>query len=358
MQRRIPCVLMRGGTSRGPFFLRSDLPDNDDEVDRVLIAAMGSPHPLQVDGIGGGHPLTSKVAIIDRSTMPGVDIDYLFVQVNVETATVDRKPNCGNILSAVGPFSIEAGLVPAQEGETSLVIRNVNTGTVVEEIVQTPGGKVTYEGGTALDGVPGTAAPVRMSFADAVGAVTGSLLPDDGSAISVIDGIETTLIDAATPMIMIRAADVGFDGAESPEEIEAAAEKLARVEELRRKAGIRMGLGDVSGRVVPKVGLISPPRREGGVLCIRYLTPDRCHRSLAVTGAVTVASAIFVQDSIASRLAAPMNGNIARLEHPSGAIEVGVEMDTDPATGRLQVRRTSLIRTARRIFEGNLIVTV
>lgn len=354
MQQRIPCVLMRGGTSRGPIFLRDDLPADDKEVDRILIAAMGSPHPLQVDGIGGGHPLTSKVAIVGRSSAMDIDIDYLFVQVNVESASTDRKPNCGNMLSAVGPFAIEAGLVPATAPETGLRIRNVNTGTIVDVVVQTPEGHVTYEGAAHLDGVAGTAAPIRMSFADTAGAVTGSLLPA-GAVRSEIDGIAMTLIDAAMPIMLLRGADFGLSGAETAEAIDADADLFTRIETLRRQAGRLMGMGDVAGQVVPKVALLSPPTR-GGTLSAIYLTPDRCHKSLAVTGAVTIATAMFLPNSIAAEIAGDAIGDTVAIEHPSGAIEIGVDTDMDPASGMRRLRRTSLIRTARRLFEGNIIV--
>lgn len=259
---RIPCVLMRGGTSRGPFFLEQDLPAEPAERDRVLLAAMGSPHLLQLDGLGGGNSLTSKVAIVSRSSRPDADVDYLFAQVAVERAHVDLGPNCGNMLSAVGPFAIEAGLVPALDGETPVRIHNRNTGALVEATVQTPGGIVAYDGATAIDGVAGTAAPIKLNFLEAIGSKTGALLPT-GSARSEIDGVPVTLVDYATPMLLLRAADLGLAGDETPPELDADPALLARLEQLRREAGRRMGLGDVAGRVIPKVGVLAgAPRRQ------------------------------------------------------------------------------------------------
>lgn len=346
---RIPCVLMRGGTSRGPFFLEQDLPAEPAARDRVLLAAMGSPHLLQLDGLGGGNSLTSKVAIVSRSSRPDADIDYLFAQVAVERAHVDLGPNCGNMLSAVGPFAIEAGLVPARDGETPVRIHNRNTGALVEATVQTPGGIVAYDGATAIDGVAGTAAPIKLNFLEAIGSKTGALLPT-GSARSEIDGIPVTLVDYATPMLLLRAADLGLAGDETPAELDADPALLARLEQLRREAGRRMGLGDVAGRVIPKVGVLSPARR-GGSLTSRYFTPDRCHRSHAVTGALCVAAASRLAGSVAAEMLAPGTGSLVTVEHPSGAIQIDLALDTAG-----QVASASLVRTARRIFEGHVIV--
>jgi 2-methylaconitate cis-trans-isomerase PrpF len=346
---RIPCVLMRGGTSRGPFFLEQDLPAEPEARDRVLLAAMGSPHLLQLDGLGGGNSLTSKVAIVSRSSRPGADVDYLFAQVAVERAHVDLSPNCGNMLAAVGPFAIEAGLVPAADGETLVRIHNRNTGSLIEAAVQTPGGIVAYDGTTAIDGVAGTAAPIKLSFLDAVGSKTGALLPT-GLDREAIDGVPVTLVDYATPMLLLRAADLGLAGDETPAELDANAVLLARLEQLRREAGRRMGLGDVAGRVIPKVGVLSPARRGGG-LTSRYFTPDRCHRSHAVTGALCIAAASRLAGSVAAEMSSPDAGSLVTVEHPSGAIQVDLALD---AAGR--VARASLVRTARRIFEGNVIV--
>ncbi len=354
MQTKIPCVLMRGGTSKGPFFLASHLPQDSNLRDAVLIAAMGSPHEYQVDGIGGGNPLTSKVAIISKSMHPDADVDYLFAQVLVDERRVDTKPNCGNMLVAVGPFAIEAGLVPAGGPETAVRIHNVNTKSLVEAVVQTPDGRVTYAGSAAIDGVPGTAAPVKINFKSAAGAVTGKLLPT-GRPLDVIDGIEVSCVDMAMPMVLMRAEQFGKTGFETPAELDADKDLLARMEAVRRKAGMMMGMGDVSKQVVPKIGLLAPPRR-GGTISSRYFVPYSCHKAHAVTGAVCVASACAIDGTVASRLAplgkAPQG--VVRIEHPSGMIAVDLDVDLN---GRSAViRRAALIRTARRLFQGEVLI--
>lgn len=353
-QTRIPCVLMRGGTSRGPFFLASDLPDDVPTRDRVLLAAMGSPHPLQVDGIGGGNTLTSKVAIVSRSRHPGADVDYLFAQVSVDTAVVDTSPNCGNMLSGVGPFAIEAGLVPAGDPETTLRIYNVNTESLVEAVVQTPGGQVTYDGDVAIDGAPGRAAPITLAFLDAVGSVTGALLPT-GRVRDLIDGVPVSCVDNAMPMMILAAESAGRTGYESPAELDADHALMARLERLRREAGRLMGLGDVAGRVVPKIGLVAAPR-EGGTIASRYFTPLACHKSYAVTGAVCLATTCALPGSVAADRARlpPGPRRVVQIEHPAGRIEV--ELRLSGRADQPVVERAAILRTARRIFEGHLLV--
>jgi len=354
MQTRIPCALMRGGTSRGPFFLASDLPADPETRDAVLLAAMGSPHDYQVDGIGGANPLTSKVAMISKSRQPGADVDYLFAQVLINEKLVDTKPNCGNMLVAVGPFAIEAGLVPARHPETTVRIYNVNTQALVEAIVQTPGGQVAYEGAAAIDGVPGTAAPVKLNFKSAIGSVTGKLLPT-GRALDVIDGVDVSCVDVAMPMILMRAEQFGKTGHETAAELDADRDLYARMEPIRRKAGELMGMGDVSKLVVPKIGLLSRPRK-GGTIASRYFVPYSCHKAHAVTGTVCVASACAMPGTVAARIAplAPAPQGIVKIEHPSGmiAIDLDVELEKSPPV----MRRAALIRTARRIFDGHVYV--
>ena len=285
---RIPCVLMRGGTSRAAFFLRSDLPAEPVLRDAMLIAAMGAGHELQIDGIGGGNPLTSKAAIIGPSLHPGADVDYLFAQVRVRERSVDLSPNCGNVLAAVGPFAIEAGLVPAKEGTTTVRIHNVNTGKIIEAEVATPGRRVTYEGETAIAGVPGTGAAIRLVFLDAAGAKTGSLLPT-ARPVDVIDGIAVSCIDAAMPVMLVRAADLGKSGYEPAAAYLADAVFMARLERLRVAAGRAMGFADAAERVIPKPVLLAAAA-EGGTLCARYFTPHECHKALAIGGAVAIAT--------------------------------------------------------------------
>ena len=345
--QRVPCVMMRGGTSRGPFFLESDLPQAQSARDEFLLTVMGSPHQLQVDGIGGSNPLTSKVAIISKSQRPDADVDYLFAQVSVDKPIVDTGPNCGNMLSAVGPFAIEAGLVAAQDGETAVRIFNRNTSSLVEAVIQTPGGYVEYEGDTAIDGVNGAAAAIRLSFGDAAGGKTGALFAT-GKRREVINGVDVTLIDYAMPMMLLAASDVGLDGAETPAEIDANKALFERIESMRLEAGRRMGLGDVTGSVIPKVGLLSRPRK-GGTITSRYLVPDSCHRNHSATGALCVAAACRLEGTVASDIASK-EGGIVAIEHPTGKIPVALTTHQDG------VSRAEFVRTARRIFEGAVLV--
>jgi hypothetical protein len=352
-QIAIPCLFMRGGTSRGPYFLASDLPAEPARRDKVLLAAMGSPDARQIDGLGGATTLTSKVAIVSKSSQPGCDVDYLFAQVDIAKALVDTAPSCGNILAGVGPFAVERGLVKAQDGETRVMIYNVNTQSKIEAIVSTPGGKVAYAGDARIDGVPGTAAPILLNFMDVTGSVCGVMLPT-GKVRDVIDGVEVTCIDVAMPMILLRASDFGLDGTEKAESFEGSPERMAQIEAIRRKAGELMGLGDVSVKVVPKVGVLSAPR-EGGTITSRYLTPHALHAAHAVTGGVCVASACALPGSVAHELAAPDGANprTVWIEHPSGKIDValtvtgsGSEMDIVAGT----------LRTARLIMRGEVMV--
>ena len=316
---------------------------------------MGCGHELQVDGIGGGHPQTSKIAIVGPSARADADIDYLFAQAGVRDGRIDTGPNCGNMLAGVGPFAIEAGLVAATAPETRVRIHNVNTAKLIEAIVQTPGGRVAYEGDAAIDGVPGTAAPIRLSFLDAAGAKTGRLLPT-GRVRNRIQGVEATCIDMAMPMVLLRAADLGKSGRESPAELDADADLLARLEAIRREAGQMMGLGDVARSVIPKPVLLAAPER-GGTVAVRYFTPRACHRSLAATGAVGLATACVLRGSLAQELAGPVPpGPTATvvLEHPAGRIPI--ELELAPPDAAIPVLRASLIRTARRLFAGSVFV--
>ncbi len=346
MQKAIPCVIMRGGSSRGPYLIADDLPKDPQKRDQVLLALMGSPHALQVDGIGGSQPQTSKVAIVSRSTRPGADVDYLFAQVSVEQASVDTKPNCGNMLAGVGPFAIEAGMVAAVAGKTTVRIFNVNTGARIDAAIETPGGAVNYEGETAIPGVNGTAAPIRLTFRDFIGGKTGKLFPT-GRVVDEIDGVAVTLADSAMPMMLVDGRDFGFATMPTPDALEARTDILARIEALRLEGGRRMGFGDVSKSVVPKVGLLWPG--QSGHLAISYLMPWRVHKSVAVTGAIGLATAARAEGTIAHRLARPV-GNAIAIEHASGVMELELDTATAPISG------ATVIRTARRLFEGRAFV--
>lgn len=350
MTLSIPCVLMRAGTSRGPFFLRDWLPEGDEARDQALIGAIGASDPLQLDGLGGGSTLNSKVAIVSRSSQPDCDLDYLFAQVGVGHQSVDTRPNCGNMLSGVAPFALDQGLLPAQDGTTTVRIFNVNTGSKIEVTVSTPGGKVTYEGDARIDGVAGTAAPVLLNFLDAWGAVTGQLFPT-GRRIDHIDGLDVTCIDAAMPLMMLRAADLGLTGRERPAELDANASLLKRIETLRLQVGERMGLGDVSDSVIPKPVLVSAGDTPNSISS-RYFTPHKCHASHAVTGAIGVATAFALPGTVASGEARSPGRHPLVVLHPAGQIDVEVELD---GTGEAAtVQRAALVRTARKIMQGIL----
>src|SRR4051794_8920944 len=346
----VPCVLMRAGTSRGPFFLRGWLPADETARDEALIGAIGASDLLQLDGVGGGSTLNSKVAIVSRSREPGCDVDYLFAQVGVGQRSVDTRPNCGNMLAGVAPFAIEQGLVAAADGTTTVRVFNVNTRSRIDVTVHTPGRRVTYTGDARIDGVAGTAAPIRLDFLDAWGATTGSVFPT-GGRIDVIDGVEVTCIDAAMPLMIVRATDLGVSGTETPDQLDADPTLLRRLEELRRTAGRLMGLGDVSGSVIPKPVLVSAGAGDSSVTS-RYFTPHRCHASHAVTGAVGVATAFALPGTVAHRGRLGTGVHPIAVLHPQGRIDVEVEIAGEGDD--VEVRRAGLLRTARKILEGDL----
>ena len=350
--QRIPCVLMRGGTSKGPVFLASDLPESVEERNEVLLSVMGAGHELEIDGIGGGSPQTSKVAIVSPSSHPDADVDYLFVQVMVSQRRVDTAPNCGNMLCAVGPFAVEQGLVKAGPATTEVRIRNLNTGTFVSSKVQTPGGAVTYAGATRIDGVPGVAAPIELTFLDAAGSTTGKLFPT-GNTRDRFDGVETTCIDMAMPMVLIDAASLGKTGRESPAELDADLDFLARLDAIRLQAGLAMGLGDVSQKVIPKPVLLAPAS-SGGTIQVRYFMPHSCHRALAITGSIGLATACVSQGTVAAQMlgldASEERMTQVRIEHPSGSIEVALAYVGEQG----ETIRASVVRTARRLFSGEV----
>jgi 4-oxalomesaconate tautomerase len=301
MQKAIPCALMRGGTSKGLYFHARDLPADRRVRDRVLLAAMGSPDPWQIDGVGGAHPLTSKVAVIGPATRPDADVDYLFLQVVVDKAEVSDSQNCGNILAGVGPWAIENRLVPVAGTTTPVRIHMVNTASVAVAHVATPGGVVEYQGTARIDGVPGTAAGIPIDFLDVAGSSCGALFPT-GSVADRIDGLEVTCIDNGMPVVILAAADLGKTGAETPQALEADAALKARVEAIRLALGPRMNLGDVTAKTVPKMSRVAPPR-AGGALSTRTFIPHRVHDAIGVLGAVSVATAIVAPGSVAARVA-------------------------------------------------------
>ena len=349
----IPCTLMRGGTSKGLYFHAADLPSDRELRDRVLLAAMGSPDVRQIDGAGGAHPLTSKVAVLSRSTRADADVDYLFLQVVVDRAEVSDSQNCGNILAGVGPWAIENGLVPVAGPTTAVRIHMVNTGSLAVAHVRTPQGAVEYEGEARIDGVPGTAAPIALEFLDVAGSSTGSLLPT-GSVTDTFEGIEVTCIDNGMPVIIVRAADVGVTGAESPAHLEANAELVAKVERLRLGLGTRMNLGDVTRKTVPKISLVSAPRHGGSISTATFI-PHRVHEAIGVLGAVSVATACAIPGSVAAQVTQRKAGaaNRVEVEHPSGFFTVDVQVEKGDS---FVVRGAALLRTARKILRGDVFV--
>ena len=355
-QIAIPCLFMRAGTSRGPFFNRNHLPEDLDQLAKVLVAAVGAGHRLNINGMGGGVAVTTKVAMVSPSQEEWADVDYFFAQVNVEDENVDFSPTCGNMLSGIGPAAIEMGLVPASKDKTTIKIRSINTGARIEAIVETPHDpkpRVEYEGSAQIDGVPGTAAAIQLNFMDVVGSKTNGLLPT-GKALEQIDGTDTTLIDVAVPMMMLRAEDMGKTGYETAEDLTADRTFMDRLETLRLEAGERMGLGDVSKRVVPKVGLVSKPR-NGGSINIRYFMPWQCHPSLAVTGSMAFAGCTLLPGTVADGLSeVEENASSLLFEHPMGDMEVTVDYSLHD--GELDLRASGSIRTTRLLMRGELLV--
>lgn len=355
MQQAIPTVVMRGGTSKGLYFKAEDLPADTEQRDRLLLAVMGSPDTRQIDGMGGAHPLTSKVAVISPSTRDDADVDYLFLQVMVDRAEVSDGQNCGNILAGVGPFAIENGMVAATGPETEVRIRMVNSDGIAVARVQTPSGAVSYEGEAAIDGVPGSAAPVLLDFADVAGGDCGALLPT-GNPLDTINGIAVTCIDNGMPVVALRAGDLGKTGYESVAELEADATLKQVIEAIRIQAGPLMNLGDVEQRTVPKMCLLAPPQ-SGGVICTRTFIPHRVHLAIGVLGAASVAAACYIEGSVAEPLLkskpGPGPAQMA-IEHPSGSFTV--EVDVSREHGVYTVKRSALLRTARKLMQGTVFV--
>jgi 4-oxalomesaconate tautomerase len=354
MLTAIPCTLMRGGTSKGLYFRAEDLPAERELRGRVLLAAMGSPDVRQVDGVGGAHPLTSKVAVISLSMRADADVDYLFLQVVVDRAEVSDSQNCGNILAGIGPWAVENGLVPAAGATTPVRIHMVNTGSIAVAHVPTPGGQVEYEGDARIDGVPGTAAAIPLEFLDVAGSSCGALLPT-GSVVDTIDGIEVSCLDNGMPVVVMRAEDLGISGGETPEQLEANATLKARVEKIRLEVGPRMNLGDVAQKTVPKMCLVSVAR-HGGAVATRTFIPHRVHEAIGVLGAVSVATACVIPGTVAAAVARVPGGARQRLEveHPTGFFTV--DMEVAVKGNDVEVKRSALLRTARKLMRGEVFV--
>lgn len=348
MSEGIPCMIMRGGTSKGPFFLAGDLPADPDARNVLLRKIMGSPDMRQIDGIGGAHPLTSKVAVISKSDHEDCDVDYLFLQVMPDTGAISDSQNCGNMLAGVGPFAIERGLVNAEAGETIVRVYMVNSSSRADLVVQTPDRNVSYEGDARIDGVPGTHAPIIQNYFGTAGAQCGALLPT-GNYVDRIDDTDVTLVDNGMPSVILRAEDFGLNGLENPEELEADADLKTRLETIRIQAGPMMGLGDVSEKTIPKMCLLSPPQ-NGGMVNTRTFIPHRVHQAVGVLGAASAAAACMIPGSVAKGIADFKYANPyrAEIEHPTGALTVEIEWDGP------NIVRTALLRTARKLMDGKV----
>lgn len=349
MSKSIRCMWMRGGTSKGGYFIKSDLPSDTAARDAFLLGMMGSPDPRQIDGLGGADPLTSKVAVVSESERDDADVDYLFLQVFVDQAIVTDAQNCGNILAGIGPFAIERGLVKATGDETHVRIFMENTGQIAIATVATPSGQVSYQGDAKIDGVPGTSAALPLEFLDTAGSSCGALLPT-GNSVDTINGVECTLIDNGMPVVVMRASDMGITGTESREELEANSDLRTKLEAIRLQAGPLMNLGDVTEKSVPKMSMVSEAT-DGGALSTRTFIPHRCHASIGVLGAVSVATAAILPNSPAASVATLPEGSRKTLavEHPIGEMTVVIDIDQDD-----QPKSAALLRTARKLFDGEV----
>lgn len=344
----VRCMLMRGGTSKGAYFLAGDLPADPAARNGLLLRIMGSPDPRQIDGLGGAHPLTSKVAVVSVSDGPEADVDYLFLQVGLGEAEVSDRQNCGNLLAGVGPFAVERGLVAPGDDETSVRIRMLNSGDFATATFPTPGGRVEYGGDTEISGVPGSAAAVVIEFPPGAGA----LLPT-GNVRDTVADVEVTCVDNGMPTVLVPAEALDVTGYEDPADLEADERLTGRLRDIRLAAGERMGLGDVLGTTVPKLTLLAPPR-HGGAVTTRTFIPVRCHTAIGVLGAASVAAGLLVEGSVARGIASlPERGDRLRIEHPSGFTDIESSLDRT-SDNRPQAHRTAVVRTARKIFDGTV----
>jgi 4-oxalomesaconate tautomerase len=369
----VRCMLMRGGTSKGAYFLAGDLPAEPAPRDDLLLRIMGSPDPRQIDGLGGAHPLTSKVAVVSASTDPEADVDYLFLQVGVDAPEVSDRQNCGNLLAGVGPFAVERGLVAAGEGRTSVRIRMLNTGDLAIASFPTPDGRVDYTGSAEISGVPGSAAPVVIEFPQ-----SGSPLLPTGRARDLVADVLVTCVDNGMPTVLIAASSLGVTGYETPAELEADQALAERLREIRLEAGKLMGLGDVEGTTVPKLSLLAPPL-DGGAVMTRTFIPVRCHTSIGVLGAASVAAGLRIEGGVGRAVACLQEGgDRVRIEHPTGFLDIettlaydtpgaepGATSSAEPSAATSAVsgaapsavpvaRRTAVVRTARKVFDGTV----
>ena len=349
MSKGVRCMWMRGGTSKGGYFLAEDLPENQALRDAFLLRAMGSPDPRQIDGMGGGDPLTSKIAVVRKSDLPAVDVDYLFLQVSVDAPVVSDAQNCGNLLAGVGPFAIARGLVETQSPTTEVRIFMENTGQMAVARIETPNGEINEEGGASIDGVPGTAAPIALTFQDTAGSSCGSLLPS-GQAKDTINGIDVTMIDNGMPCVVLRAEDIGINGHETSLELEANTELRQKLEALRLACGPIMNLGDVTKKTVPKMTMVSRAENSGAI-STRTFIPHRCHKSIGVLGAVSVATACLIPESTAFDLAQRGSGTerYLSIEHPSGEMTVVAGLDNQD-----NINTAAILRTARKLMDGEI----
>ncbi len=346
----VRCTMLRGGTSRGLYFEPADLPADPAERDDLLLRLMGTPDHRQIDGLGGATSLTSKVAVVGPSEHPDADVDYLFLQLGVDEPTVSDRQNCGNILAGVGPFAVERGLVPAEDGETSVRIRMVNSDSVAVATFATPGGRPQYRGDVAIAGVPGTAAPVVLAFTGTEGSATGALLPT-ARVRDEIDGVEVTCVDNGMPVVVAMAESFGLRGDEPHEQLAADAALLGRIDAFRTKAGALMGLGDVSTSSVPKTVLLAAAR-DGGQVCTRSFIPVRPHTAIGVLAAVSVVTGMLLPGAVGHELTRdwPAGTSQVDVEHPTGHLLVDVVVDTSGPTPR--ILRSGVVRTARKLFDG------
>jgi len=341
----VRCTIMRGGTSKGAFFVESDLPTDVTKRDRFLMEIMGTPDARQIDGMGGAHPLTSKVAIASSSEDEDIDVEYLFLQLGVDEPIVTDRQNCGNLLAAIGPFALERGLVYLPNGDAAVRIRLRNSGGVAVARFRVRDGAPVYSGDTAISGVPGTAGEIGIDFLDIAGGTTGALLPT-GNAVDEIDGVAATLVDNGMPVVVMRADALGITGYETCAELESDNDLRSRLEAIRLEAGRRMGLGDVADTTIPKLTMVAPAK-SGGSVSTRTFIPHRCHEAIGVLGAVSVATACLLEGTPANAVA-EIDGSRVKLEHPTGTFEATVEVEDG------EVRRAGIVRTARKLMDGTV----